>query len=86
MVELNPETREPIVHQEGEKTGTKFHPNNQVKADHPRRPSPFGQYIKEYKYEGGEITRWFVEAWDQFANYQEACAFMKEQITAQKYR
>ena len=69
-----------------DKTGTKFHPNNQVKADHPKKPSPFGAVLKEHRYEGGEITRWFVEAWDQFDSFEEACTFMHEQIEAKKYR
>jgi len=60
------------------KTGTRFHENNQVKADHPKKPSPFGKILKEYRYEGGEITRWFVDSWDHFATFNAACAFMDE--------
>ena len=67
-------------------TGTKFHPNNQVKADYPKKHSPFSQMLKEYRYQGGEITRWFVEAWDCFSTFKEAIDFMNEQIEAKKYR
>ena len=42
--------------------------------------------LKEYRYNGGEITRWFVEAWDHFDSFQKAVAFMTEQIEAKKYR
>lgn len=67
-------------------TGTKFHPNNQVKADYPKKPSPFTAMLKDYKYEGGEVTRWFVDAWDNFDTFEQACEFMYEQISAKKYR
>ena len=71
-----------------EKTGTKFHPNNQVKADRPKKPSPFANVLKQgqYRYEGGEITRWFVDAWDHFESFEEACIFMAEQAEEKKYR
>jgi hypothetical protein len=90
MVSLNPEekkkdTRKPDPSNPNA-TGTKFHPNNQVKADHPKKPSLFAPLLKEYRYEGGEITRWFVEAWDQFNTFAEAMKFMDEQISAKKYR
>ena len=42
--------------------------------------------LKEYRYAGGEITRWFVEAWDQFESFDAACTFMEEQISEKKYR
>ena len=94
MVSLNPEqqaqvqqvkqkqdrNRNPHQAANSDKTGTKFHPNNQVKADHPKKPSPFAQILKPYNYEGGEITRWFVDAWDQFDSFEAACTFMDEQI------
>lgn len=57
-----------------------------MKADHPKKTSPFGAVLKSYQYEGGEITRWFVEAWDQFDSFEDACTFMHEQIEAKKYR
>ena len=67
-------------------TGTRYHPNNQVKADHPKKPSPFSALFKDYRYDGGEITRWFVDAWDQFNTIEEAVDFMVEQVDAKKYR
>ena len=80
MVSLNPEQRDsnqPAAAKQSkaagnnsDKTGTKFHPNNQVKADHPKKPSPFGALLKQYRYEGGEITRWFVDAWDHFDSFE----------------
>ena len=69
-----------------DKTGTKFHPNNQVKADHPKKPSPFNALLKQYRYEGGEITRWFVDAWDQFDSFEQACEFMVEKVESKQYR
>ena len=77
MVSLNPEQQreEPQAAKEEIKygasknrsataTGTKFHPNNQVKADLPKKPSPYSQILKAYSYKGGEITKWFVDYWD----------------------
>ena len=57
-----------------------------MKADHPKRPSPFAQILKTYKFEGGEITKWFIDAWDHFGSFEEATAFMVEQIEEKKYR
>ena len=94
MVSLNPENNSHPMQIGGKKpdknnpnaTGTRYHPNNQVKADHPKKPSPFYPFMKEYRYEGGEITRWFVEAWDQFNSMEEAVNFMDEQVREKKYR
>ena len=72
--------------EEGVKTGTRYHPNNQVKADHPKKPSPFGAILKEYRYEGGEITKWFVDTWDHFKTMADAISFMAEQMDEKKYR
>jgi hypothetical protein len=68
------------------KTGTRFHENNQVKADQPKKQSPFHQILKEYRYNDGEITKWFVDSWDHFTTFAAACRFMGEQIEAKKYR
>lgn len=67
-------------------TGTKFHPNNQVKADHKKKASPFVLVLKDYTYKGGEITKWFVDYWDHFSSFEEAVNFMAVEIEAKRYR
>ena len=57
-----------------------------MKAEGPKKPSPYSQTLKTYNYKGGEITKWFVDYWDHFGSFDEAVQFMVEQMEAKKYR